>query len=183
MERETAAPLIVQIRDIEGACIVLAGRDSAYIEDSRPEFVREARRYYTRCEQVDDLLSVQGDRLLKIAVYDFQGAVNNSYPHLRHLADRFQVAVSGERWMDISRKGANKGNALELIQRRLGISAVETMVFGDQMNDAEMMRQAGFSYAVANAVPEIRKMAAFTAPSNEDNGVIHVLRKVLAGRN
>ena len=51
------------------------------------------------------------------------------------------------------------------------------------MNDAEMMRQAGFSYAVANAVPEIRKMAAFTAPSNEDNGVIHVLRKVLAGRN
>lgn len=77
---------------------------------------------------MDDLLSVQGDRLLKIAVYDFQGAVNNSYPHLRHLADRFQVAVSGERWMDISRKGANKGNALELIQRRLGISAVETMV-------------------------------------------------------
>ncbi|MFR1320785.1 MAG: HAD family hydrolase [Akkermansia sp.] len=132
---------------------------------------------------MDDLLSVQGDRLLKIAVYDFQGAVNNSYPHLRHLADRFQVAVSGERWMDISRKGANKGNALELIQRRLGISAVETMVFGDQMNDAEMMRQAGFSYAVANAVPEIRKMAAFTAPSNEDNGVIHVLREVLAGRN
>ena len=86
-------------------------------------------------------------------------------------------------WMDISRKGANKGNALELIQRRLGISAVETMVFGDQMNDAEMMRQAGFSYAVANAVPEIRKMAAFPAPANEDNGVIHVLRKVLAGRN
>ena len=183
MDRKTAARLIVQIRDVEGACIVLAGRDSAYIEDSLPEFVREARRYYTRCEQVDDLLSVKGDRLLKIAIYDFKGAVNNSYPYLKHLADRFQVAVSGERWMDISRKGANKGNALELIQRRLGISAVETMVFGDQMNDAEMMRQAGFSYAVANAVPEIRKMAAFTAPSNEDNGVIHVLREVLAGRN
>lgn len=62
--------------------------------------------------------------------------------------------------MDISRKGANKGAALELIQRKLGISSEETMVFGDQMNDASRIRQARFSYAMANAVPEIRSMAA-----------------------
>ena len=77
--------------------------------------------------------------------------------------------------MDISRKGADKGAALELIQRKLGISSEETMVFGDQMNDAEMMRQARFSYAVA----EIRAMAAFEAPSNQENGVMQVLGKLL----
>ena len=81
--------------------------------------------------------------------------------------------------MDISRKGANKGAALELIQRKLGISSEETMVFGDQMNDASMIRQARFSYAIANAVPEIRSMAAFEAPSNEENGVMQVLGKML----
>ena len=47
------------------------------------------------------------------------------------------------------------------------------------MNDAEMMRQARFSYAVANAVPEIRAMAAFEAPSNQENGVMQVLGKLL----
>lgn len=180
MDRETVARLIAMIRRVEGACMVLAGRDSAYIEDRRPEFVREARRYYTRCQEVQNLLEVQGDRLLKIAVYDFKGAGENSYPRLKHLEHGFQVAVSGEKWMDISRKGANKGTALELIQRKLGVSPAETMVFGDQMNDAEMMRQARFSYAVANAVPEIRAMAAFEAPSNEENGVMQVLGKVLA---
>lgn len=179
MDRETVARLIAIIRRIEGTCIVLAGRDSAYIEDRQPEFVREARRYYTRCREVDDLLDVQGDRLLKIAVYDFRGAKENSYPRLKYLEHDFQVAVSGEKWMDISRKGADKGAALELIQRKLGISPAETMVFGDQMNDAEMMRQARFSYAVANAVPEIRAMAAFEAPSNEENGVMEVIGKVL----
>lgn len=179
MDRETVARLIAMIRRIEGACIVLAGRDSAYMEDKKPEFVREARRYYTRCREVDDLLDAQEDRLLKIAVYDFKGAGENSYPRLKHLEQDFQVAVSGEKWMDISRKGANKGTALELIQRKLGISPAETMVFGDQMNDAEMMRQARFSYAVANAVPQIRAMAAFEAPSNEENGVVQVLGKVL----
>lgn len=180
MEPETVGRLIKMIRGIEGACIILAGRDSAYVEGGPPEFVREARRYYTRCKQVDDLLAVRGDRLLKIAVYDFNGAENNSYALLKHLADDFQVAVSGKRWMDISRKGANKGNALALIQRKLGISPEETMVFGDQMNDAEMMCQARFSYAVSNAMSEIRRMAAFEAPSNEENGVMQVLRKVLA---
>lgn len=178
MDREAVAQVIGMVRDIEGACIVLAGRDSAYIEDKQPEFVREARRYYTRCREVRDLLEVQGDRLLKIAVYDFRGARKNSYPRLKHLEREFQVAVSGEKWMDISRKGADKGSALELIQRKLGISPEETMVFGDQMNDAEMMRQARFSYAVANAVPEIRAMAAFEAPSNEENGVMQVLGMV-----
>ena len=179
MDRETVAGLIAMIRRIEGTCIVLAGLDSAYIEDKQPEFVREARRYYTRCKEVDDLLDVQGDKLLKIAVYDFKGAKENSYPRLKHLEHGIQVAVSGEKWMDISRKGADKGAALELIQRKLGISPEETMVFGDQMNDAEMMRQARFSYAVANAVPEIRAMAAFEAPSNQENGVMQVLGKLL----
>ena len=56
MDRETVAGLIAMIRRIEGTCIVLAGLDSAYIEDKQPEFVREARRYYTRCKEVDDLL-------------------------------------------------------------------------------------------------------------------------------
>ncbi len=74
MDRETVAGLIAMIRRIEGTCIVLAGLDSAYIEDKQPEFVREARRYYTRCKEVDDLLDVQGDKLLKIAVYDFKGS-------------------------------------------------------------------------------------------------------------
>ncbi|XBD75491.1 hypothetical protein ABFY27_06010 [Akkermansia massiliensis] len=45
---------------------------------------------------MDDLLDVQGDKLLKIAVYDFKGAKENSYPRLKHLEHGFQVAVSGE---------------------------------------------------------------------------------------
>ena len=85
--------------------------------------------------------------------------------------------------MDISRKEANKGAALELIQRKLGVSSEETMVFGDQMNDAPMMRQARFSYAVANAVPEIRSMAALEAPSNEENGVMQILEKMVEARS
>ena len=51
------------------------------------------------------------------------------------------------------------------------------------MNDAPMMRQARCSYAVANAVPEIRSMAVFEAPSNEENGVMQVLEKMLAVRS
>ncbi len=182
MDHETVAGLIARIRRIEGTCIVLAGRDSAYIEDKQPEFIREARKYYTRCKEVENLLDVQGDRLLKIAVYDFLGAAENSYSRLKHLEHGFQVAVSGEKWMDISRKEANKGAALKLIQQKLGVSPEETMVFGDQMNDAQMMRQARFSYAVANAVPEIRSIAVFEAPSNEQNGVIQVLEKMLNAR-
>ena len=45
MDRETVAGLIAMIRRIEGTCIVLAGLDSAYIEDKQPEFVRVKMKF------------------------------------------------------------------------------------------------------------------------------------------
>ena len=109
MDHETVAGLIAGIRRIEGTCIVLAGRDSAYIEDKQPEFVRGGPQILHTLSRSGGPAGRAGDKLLKIAVYDFLGAGENSYPRLKHLEHGFQVAVSGEKWMDISRKGANKG--------------------------------------------------------------------------
>ena len=56
--------------------------------------------------------------------------------------------------MDCMAPGINKGQAVKLLQESLGISPKETMVFGDQMNDIEMLQQAYYSFAVGNARPE-----------------------------
>ena len=54
---------------------------------------------------------------------------------------------------------ANKGRAMNVVQKKFGISLQETMVFGDYLNDLEMMQQASFSYAMENANPDIIKAA------------------------
>ena len=50
------------------------------------------------------------------------------------------------------------------------------MVFGDQLNDIEMLGQAYYSFAVGNARPEVKKAARFLADTNVNDGVLKILR-------
>ena len=55
------------------------------------------------------------------------------------------------------------------------------VAFGDSGNDVEMLRQSGFSFAMANAKPHIKAVARFEAQHNNDEGVLNVIEKVLNG--
>ena len=87
-----------------------------------------------------------------------------------------KITISGDMWMDCMAPGINKGEAVKLLQESLGISSRETMVFGDQMNDIEMMRQAYYSFAVGNARPEVKEAARFQTDINVRDGVLKVLK-------
>jgi hydroxymethylpyrimidine pyrophosphatase-like HAD family hydrolase len=52
------------------------------------------------------------------------------------------------------------------------------MVFGDYLNDLEMLGKAHYSYAMANAHPDIKKIARFIAKSNDENGVVEILSEI-----
>lgn len=183
IEKRYIDQIIDEIRMIDGAYPVLCGKKSGYIENfNNPDFEsfeQWARKYYERCEVVKDLKSIVEDQFLKVAIYDFNGSSINCGPKLEHFNDNLKVVVSGQNWLDISHKEANKGVALELIQSRLGVSQNQTMVFGDQMNDAEMMQRGFYSFAVANAVEGVKAVSNFSAESNIDGGVIKVLQQYL----
>ena len=51
------------------------------------------------------------------------------------------------------------------------------VVFGDGINDMDMFKIADESYAVENAVPELKAIASGTIGSNDDDGVAKWLYK------
>lgn len=179
MTKENIELLVKTARKIEGANIVLCGKKSAYIESTEKVFVEEVDKYYTRCEVVEDILNIKDD-ILKIAICDFNNVSENSYPHFYpRFKDNFQIAVSGSIWLDLMNKGVNKGQAIKALQSNFNISKDETMVFGDYFNDLEMMDCAKFSYAMENAVEEVKAAANFIAKSNKDNGVLHTIKECI----
>ena len=52
-------------------------------------------------------------------------------------------------------------------------------MFGDQLNDLEMLGRAYYSFAVANARPEVRQAARFQADRNTADGVLKILQLFL----
>ena len=105
------------------------------------------------------------------------------YAAARSLVEEFkdilQISCAGDMWLDCMAKDVNKGHAVKVIQDSLGIKPEETMAFGDQLNDVEMLKQAYYSFAVANARDEVKKAARFQADSNVNNGVLKILQNLL----
>lgn len=100
------------------------------------------------------------------------------YPYVKN-EDDCQIVVSGDIWLDVSHIESNKGIALEVLQNKLGIKYDETMIFGDYLNDLEMLKKGKYSYAMGNAHEEIKKISNFIAKSNNENGVLEELKKII----
>tara|TARA_R110002096_G_scaffold431902_1_gene647754 strand:- start:219 stop:1031 length:813 start_codon:yes stop_codon:yes gene_type:complete len=167
------------LRTIKGSYIVLCGRKTAYIETKDSHFISKLSEYYTVYKAVDDLTKVTDDDFLKIAVYHFESSETQVLPQINDIANELQVTVSGQNWLDISHKEANKGYALKMLQEELGIDTEETMVFGDYNNDLEMLELAHFSYAMENAHPNVKKVANFKTKGNNELGVEFILEQLI----
>lgn len=177
LEKEVAHELIQRGRKL-GVDIVLATSKGAYLESKDERFINEVSKYYVKNEIVEDLLQVEGD-ILKVTICDFKGAEAHSYPAYKDLEGKAQICIAGEIWLDMMAMGVNKGMAIRDIQEKLGISYQETMVFGDYLNDFEMIQSAYYSYAMANAHPKLKMAARFIAKSNDEDGVLEKIQEIV----
>lgn len=180
LDRQVVAAVISLFRDNGGeTCssgVVMCGSQAAYVERADEAFLAEVGKYFVELFVVDDLLSVSTD-VLKIAVFDFSDA---SYPLsiLQRFRLSHQVVASGPHWVDVVAQNANKGTAVRFQQRRFGTSPAQTIVFGDYVNDLEMLDTADHSFAIANAHAAVLDRARHVAPSLVEHGVITTLRGV-----
>ena len=175
LEKQYIRQIIDTARSIDGAHIVLAGKKTAYIETQCPEALEEFSKYYHSCEYVEDLLSVDDD-FIKVAICHFGGSEKNLYPIMNeHFGQNHQVVVSGKIWLDLMNTKASKGEAIQYLQKKLGFTYEQSMSFGDYLNDVEMLQSTYYSYAMENAHHEVKRHARFSAPSNQESGVLKVI--------
>jgi len=170
---------ILNILDnVENIHPVLCSKDNAYLTNVSQKFVDKLKEYYTEYTLLENLKNHEGE-VIKIAIYHFESSEKYIYPSVKHLEGDLKVKVSGENWVDISSPNANKGYALELIQKKYNITPEETLVFGDYNNDLEMLALADFSFAMENAHPNVKEVANYSTSSNDDFGVERILEKLL----
>ncbi|EAR53359.1 hypothetical protein SKA34_14040 [Photobacterium sp. SKA34] len=171
--------ILKSVQQVPDCDIVLCGKNSAYTEATSERALNEIRKYYHNLKLVDDLFSVD-DEFIKIAVLNFNGTEEHIYPVLAPVfGETHQVVVSAKIWLDLMHKTASKGAAIKHLQKEFGFTFEESMSFGDFFNDVEMLKETYHSYAMENAHPEIKKLARFEAPSNNEQGVMMVIKKTI----
>ncbi|MBE7640114.1 Cof-type HAD-IIB family hydrolase [Salegentibacter sp. BLCTC] len=178
LEKSAALDFIRKGRELPETYLVLCGKKSAYIETKDDSFYNEINKFYKKIEKVEDLTEVD-DTILKVTLCNFNGVEEHTYPHFKEHENEYKVAIAAQVFIDITSLTANKGNAISGIQKDLNISPEETLVFGDYLNDLEMMQNAKYSYAMKNAHPEIINASKYiTTYSNNENGVLKTIEEL-----
>ena len=141
-----------------------------WLRDSYGYDIREAER----------LSDIPEQNIIKFTVYHKSACEEMCAPLFTPAwKDKAQLAAAGKEWIDCNPLGANKGTAIEFVQKHFGISPEETCTFGDNLNDIEMLQNAGRSYAVANAREEVIAAAKDTCAPYWENGVLQILKTFL----
>lgn len=77
----------------------------------------------------------------------------------------------GEKWYAFMPAASGKTTAIKALAEISGISLEDTVAFGDDLNDVEMLRLCGTGVAVNNAIPEVQEAADEITLSNDEDGV------------
>ena len=97
----------------------------------------------------------------------------------QRLDGKLEATTSGHGSIDLIVPGCHKASGLKRLVKRWGISPEQCKAFGDGGNDIEMLKYCGHSYAMANAPENVKQAAKQVCPSNEEDGVLVALERLL----
>lgn len=176
---ELAEEVVRYLRTLDDCEIALSVPETMYVETKDPQIMDLlVNGYRNNVAYTEDLLPLCS-HTNKLCVYRREGIAPVADQIIARFSSRLNTMVSGKTWVDFMNLTADKGNALASLQRTMGITAAETMAFGDNCNDIGMLNQAGESYAVANANPQLLAAAKYVAPPNTEDGVLQTIRREL----
>lgn len=163
----------------EGVHLILCGAKAAYMKHAKKLVEDNGHLYYVSLEFVDKLEDCIGkDCIAKVAVFIEEYKAEEIFHALPALPEELEPVLSGDSWIDIANKSVSKGSAMQAIQEELHISREDSMAFGDYLNDYTLMQSCEESYAMENAHPDLKAIAKHIANSNDEDGVMKILRQI-----
>lgn len=184
LSRENAVCLLRLLKDMDLPAVVLTDDSEEY--DYCVDVTDAGNEYHTEfvslnretAKVVDDLIAISCETISEVNVF-------HEYQRLLAAQTRIRDAMDGKVRSIIIRRhvryrgctletavpGASKWSALLWIARQRGIQTDEIAAIGDEMNDLEMIQDAGFGVAVANARDEVKAAADYVTQQPRGAGV------------
>lgn len=162
---------------------VLCALDGAYVDAKYRQYEKTMSRFFAKINFVPDMevISAKANKYtIFFSEYDAKKYLREMY--IPQFGDRYSTTIGGEEWIDIMNHNINKGTAIFRLIEHFGITAEQTMAFGDTYNDIEMLRAVNYSYVMKNASDEMKQYGKYEADTNENYGVLKILDRLIAAQ-
>lgn len=178
--RETAAEIerFFDDRKYDMSLCIYSGDDWLAPKRSDPRVANEERivEAESREGRVEDLAPGEGvNKFLCICapgtILQIEKEVKDAFPSVA-------VVKSSDILLEIMAKGISKADAVERFCRHIGIEPQDTIAFGDNYNDLEMLEVVGRGYVMGNAPEPIRRQFVYGTADNDHDGIADVLEEL-----
>lgn len=157
--------------------------------------VEEKRTHINVVENIMEYIEQSGkEKFLKITVCDESQFIFNSI--MRRLKEIDGIDVLETAYMsrkkikqgtddvdinyfytEITNKNVNKWSAIEFLINKLGIQREEVIAIGDNLNDKEMIQNAGLGVVMGNSNPMMKEIGDEIVSDNNSEGVLEAINK------
>ena len=159
--------------------------------------IEEKRTHINVVQNIAEYIEQSGkDKFLKITVCDESQFIFNSIMKRLKLIDGIDVLEteymsrkkikSGTEdvsiqyfYTEVTNKNVNKWSAIEFLLNMLNINKEEVLAIGDNMNDIEMIQNAGLGVVMGNSNPKMKEIADEIVSDNNSEGVLEAFNKFI----
>ncbi len=159
--------------------------------------IEEKRTHINIVQNIAKYIEDSGkDKFLKITVCDESKFIFNSIMKRLKLIDGIDVLEteymsrkkikSGTEdvniqyfYTEVTNKNVNKWSAIEFLLKELNINKEEVVAIGDNMNDIEMIQNAGLGIVMGNSNPKMKEIADEIVSDNNSEGVLEAFNKFI----
>ncbi len=157
--------------------------------------IEEKRTHINIVQNIAEYIEQSGkDKFLKITVCDESQFIFNSImKRLKEIdgIDVLEVAYMSRKkiksgtddvdiqyfYTEITNQNVNKWSAIEFLLNKLQIQKEEVITIGDNINDKEMIENAGLGVVMGNSNPKMKEIANEIVADNNSEGVLEALNK------
>lgn len=155
--------------------------DTFYFEIPDPSIAAYHKHTKIYSQLVPDLRSVSTEGAAKLIIQQEPALLQQLYAAIKaELAGVCELMFSAPHFLEFGVLGNSKASALIFLSSYLGIDISEVAAVGDNFNDMEMVKAAGFGVAVSNAVDELKAAADFVSTADNNSDAVAEVLALLA---
>lgn len=102
----------------------------------------------------------------------FERELKRRYPQL-------SIAKSAPYFIEIMAQGITKSHAIKVFGKNRQIDMADTIAFGDNYNDLDMLKTVGQGYVMGNAPDDIKEIIGQVTADNNHDGIATVLENMI----
>ena len=154
--------------------------DELYVAEVTPEARRYADFQHLPIHPVGPLVDWLECPPTKLVVVGDEHELDGLEQRLaQRFAGRLYVSKSLPYFLELASPDVTKATGLRFVAEHEGFTLERTIAFGDGENDVELLAEAGYAVAVANAHKRVLAVADYVCPPPTEEGVADVIEALL----